>query len=349
MKKIFHYCFVVFLGLTGCVKEEIEAPNSAEVVVEKSVVKVGEPVQFKFTNTSDVITFYSGEATKKYSNIDKISVDASLMVSFDSKGEWEGYGGHMSLIYSKDFVGIDSLYSNNTLLSNYEKQVTDSLSIDSLGLDEEVIDFKLDSLREIFVEDKGILTDKELFDKATWEKIEGVTFGENWVEKHADVDLSALSGKKVTLAFKRANNVNHGNYYIYNYRVMAVSDELGSPMPYIDLGAGFYPYTPGDVTSFGYWFLNGSRMQSNAGNPWWSSGPMEHYLLMAALNLDEENFPVEGSRGTTIKGYVDKLEEYEYAYSEPGVYEATFIFINRGDNGNDAKEVVRTVEIIVEE
>ncbi|MBI9064151.1 MAG: DUF5017 domain-containing protein [Marinilabiliaceae bacterium] len=347
MKNILFYCTIVLFAITGCTSDDIEYPGT-QVVVDKVQVKVGELVKFNVTNSPDMVTFYSGELGKKYEDIDKINVKASLMVSFESFGTWSGSANEMALLYSSDFVGIDSIYSKNGILDDYLRQVTDSLSADSLGLSEEVIDLKLDSLKTIFAKKEQIVDDMVLYDEATWTEIEGVNFGgDNWDTKLAEVDLSELSGQKVTLNFRRKDNINHGNYYIKYYKIMAVNDEIGA-MPYIDLGAGYYNYTPGEKSELGEWIVEGGEIKANEAWPWWEQ-PMEHYLLMAPINLDKKEFPVQGARGVTIKGLVDKLEDYEYSYAEPGVYEATFIFMNSGEKGKDAKEVIQSFEITVVE
>lgn len=105
MKNIIRYCGLLLVGLAACMEDE--APSvKLNVVLDKQVYQVGEPVTFKLNGNPDNIVFYSGEVGHNYAYKERYHADGDLLVKFNS---WVRYGDiyhNLKFLVSSDFSGI---------------------------------------------------------------------------------------------------------------------------------------------------------------------------------------------------------------------------------------------------
>lgn len=116
MKKYFY--ILIYLAsalLFGCSKYELESPDF-EVAADKTLVAVGEEINFKFTGNPSVFYFYSGQFLNNYEDNNALE-QQNVMLSFESTTAAGTQNGQLDVLISNDFNGNYEI--NNIRATNW--------------------------------------------------------------------------------------------------------------------------------------------------------------------------------------------------------------------------------------
>lgn len=105
MKRSALISVILILSVISCTKYEAPSSN-LEVTVDKSTIKVGEPVTFKFNGNPDNIVFYSGEYGHDYAEKNNYDRVGTLYFNFSSFVRNGVIAQNISVLVSVDFNGI---------------------------------------------------------------------------------------------------------------------------------------------------------------------------------------------------------------------------------------------------
>jgi len=107
MKNMKHNIYIALLAIlviSSCKKLEVEAPEF-DVTIDKTTVKVGENVNFKFTGNPDLITVYRGIAGENYDFRTRVSANGIPQLNFTTLIQNTGEVNTLRLMVSNDFNG----------------------------------------------------------------------------------------------------------------------------------------------------------------------------------------------------------------------------------------------------
>jgi len=115
MKKYLYVqlCLTVLI-FYGCSKYELENPDF-EVTADKTVVKVGEEIKFKFEGNPQILYFYSGQFLNDYEQKQELN-QTNLLFSFESTVANGTQDNQVDVLISNDFNGnyvIDDIKAAN--------------------------------------------------------------------------------------------------------------------------------------------------------------------------------------------------------------------------------------------
>lgn len=310
MKKtvyILSMLFLVTLVFQSCEDlEEVEVPNF-EVAFNKTA-KVGETITFTMNNAPDFLSFYSGEFGHEYKNNNRFKAEGEYFLSFDTARNY--------------FDGTSATDDAWSLLA----------STDYSG--------------------SGTVEDVQA---ATWTDIsDQFTFATNRTYEPTNsgkVNISEFAGDEpVYLAVrvyaegKKAEGNRQGVFRLFSFDIsLAVADESYS-LDITNLNSpGFKPVNvegshPTNSTK-DIWNNKGSYYELSADQAEYTN---EDWLISNPINLAGA---VPPDRGFPLKTYSDKLETFEYTYTEPGTYQVAFVGNNETIYGQkvNIKEYTITV------
>lgn len=105
MKRIYYLLTLTVMGLSSCVKEEIDPPTF-EVSTAATSYKVGEAVKFDIKGNADIVTFWSGEDGFNYDNKERtVLTGGKIEMSFTSRVEFGRQERNLQVYLSNDFSG----------------------------------------------------------------------------------------------------------------------------------------------------------------------------------------------------------------------------------------------------
>lgn len=118
-------CICLLVSMSSCERDSIENLD-VEVYTNKEVYKTNDTVTFNFTNSADLITFYSGEPGKIYKYKDRIELEGGrLEVRMETQELYGVQDQNLNFLVSSDFNGN---YTKEGVESatwhNYSDQVT---------------------------------------------------------------------------------------------------------------------------------------------------------------------------------------------------------------------------------
>lgn len=107
MKKISYFSIaLIVLAVISCRKDEPDTPTF-NVSVGQSTINVNDSVTFHFDGNADVITFYSGELGKEYSNKDRTNAEGlKLQLTLGTRVLYGIQTDNLSLLCSSEFSGL---------------------------------------------------------------------------------------------------------------------------------------------------------------------------------------------------------------------------------------------------
>ena len=287
-------------------------------------IYAGEPMTFTFDGNPDYIVFYSGTEGNQYANRNRTNIEIE----------------RMDISYY-----ITQRYTTRQ-------------------------DFKTPILHVMVSEDfSGALT-AEAVQAATWKDLSaqsGSTTADqpfpvpnpDAVEKNptgyaraTNVDFSAYKDKQFYFAFKylaglhptisggsgaNATYANHPRIDITEMNMQKVATTGGESITMDDLQNewGFSTVFVNSTSQATYTISSNTLMFQPQNDH--RDKPVEVWMISQRLDPTA----VEPDRGTALKGTNVRLTSYEYTYTEPGTYTATFIATNA--NMWDSKETIREV------
>ena len=301
---------LVTLGFQSCEDlEVVDAPNFE--VAFNATAKVGEPVEFTVNNAPNFLYFYAGDFEHQYKYRDRTNADGTVTMSFLNSQKWglgDNKAGLLTVWYSKDYDGSGT---------------------------------------------------PEAVDAATWTEISDrfniSTLYDFALQESGAVDVTDLAdGNPIYFAFK---------YFCDNTATRPAEwwlDELNIQMDVADAPApltvatektpGFKPvdaqgvvsgwnankwYWSSDKGSNGLWRMRGQVKVSGS----WITN--EDWLITNAINLTK----VAPDKGEALKTYSEKLDTFEYTYTEAGTYTITFIANNETIHGQQEKIQEYTITV----
>jgi hypothetical protein len=96
----------ILLFFFSC-KKSVDVPNPAfDVTVEKNTFRVKDTIEFKFTGSANIITFYSGEPGKEYQFRERFEVDGKPQMQFTSYSQFGPQSNSLRLMVSSDFKNV---------------------------------------------------------------------------------------------------------------------------------------------------------------------------------------------------------------------------------------------------
>ncbi|PWJ57747.1 uncharacterized protein DUF5017 [Dyadobacter jejuensis] len=304
---------VASLTVGACSVDKVALPE-LQVTTEKVSYKVGEVVNFNFEGNPDRIYFFSGELGKRHEFAGRATADGTPQLQFSTLRENGKQEGSLRLMLSTDFPGITVGDYEATQKSITEASWTDITGPATLSTGTKVSSGALDLSeyaqegQPVFIGFKYLATPGSIQNK--------------WTISDLTLKNVLSDGTSYTLA-------NMTNTAISNYGVST-------------------NYSPGWASywiSSGYtWGLSSNRLiitgATSAAN---ATLPAESWTLMGPVDLTK----VTPDVGQHLKGLDTRLENYEYSYSAPGTYNATFVAASTNVYGD--REVVRTVQITITE
>ena len=301
---------------TSCDNNSIEELDfNVSIENGTTTVKAGEPVTFLFSGDPDYLIFYSGEFGKKYANRNRYHADIQdLTLTYDLELKYarKDYRNGLRVLISEDFSGV---------------------------------------------------YDEENVNAATWTDLDGqlkvpvITSTYEGYQSGAvtdvTIDMSAYEDKPFYIALE--------------YNMSPLTDqELADGQVHPD--AYFYPelsYTldgktmekTSPKTDFNFGFVDIVRNTNSTDNPTVTNcddtrvsingrrGRNGTHIWAISQKIDASK--VSADEGESIKSLSAALPSYEYIYTEPGEYTATFVA--RNANAWNMAEAVREITITVTE
>lgn len=100
--------------ISSCSKEQDVPTPDFDVKLAQTTYAVGEPIEFEFTGSADVVTFFSGESGAEYRHKDRTKAEGKPQLQFATylQAGASTQTNTLSLLISKDFTGtydIDNL------------------------------------------------------------------------------------------------------------------------------------------------------------------------------------------------------------------------------------------------
>ncbi len=312
------YGILALLGCLagGCDNNGIdELRFDADLNDVRQTYRVNEPVTFAIHGSPDYLVFYSGENGKKYANRHRTTAEVE----------------ELSLVYNLEL---------NYARKNYRNGV------------------------KVWVSDDfdGVL-DEASIGKATWTDMEGKLKvpvidnpSEGYVHgnvKNVTVDLSDYKYKPFYIALELdlepltpqelAAGQAHPDVHFYPKLIQTVDgNQLEKTSPKADFGFNFvkikYNDDPKDnptvtVADDAKVTINGRRGRNGT------------HIWAVSQAIDAST--VDPDEGTSIKSYSSELAVYEYVYTRPGEYTATFSA--RNANAWNCTEQIKEVKVVVTE
>lgn len=327
----------------------ISVQTSEEVTLENNVITVNRntPVKFNIAGEPDNITFYSGETGhnfdyRKRTLIDPSQIKSSVM-TFD----------------------IENQYSTDAANENlYNMYISETFQ----GLNKE--DFSADcQLLSEFTEWQEWVPSDQLPQKAN-------------EKKSYELDLLSYLGKNITLAIHYhpqplTATIVQPKVHFRNFKIINTlfngTEEVLYPS-----GLGFTPVNlwSADLSSVeidanlkkndGYYDGNGNIIESalwygtvtnNIWGMWNLSSANTGYFYVHSTPADKGLRPswlvsdyllinkCTPDEGVAIKNISNRLDSYEYAYSEPGTYRAVFVLNNANYKEEDSKVITMIINV----
>jgi hypothetical protein len=311
MKKSFFIVTIMLLGtlvFQSCDdQEEVLAPSFE--VAFNATAKVGEPVEFAVNNAPDFLSFFSGEFSSEFKNSERATAEGDFFLSFvTTRHYFDGASrsdNAWSFLVSTDYSG------SGTIEDVQAATWTD-------------------------------LTDEFVFATArTWSpKTES---GAVNITQFAG-DLPTYFAVRIYAEGKKSEGNRQGNFHLDDFNItLAVANEDYSIEVANLQTPGFKPVnvegTHPTIAAKDNWINKGSLFEMNGDQAEYTN---DDWLITNPVNLSGSVAP---DRGTPLKTYLDKLENFEHTYSEPGTYSIAFVGTNQTIYGKkqEIKEYTITV------
>jgi hypothetical protein len=312
----------VFL-FTACENESVKYPDFSVKLAEGQVIQqIGDTLVCKKTNNlkfifegnPDMLVFYSGLPGNEYKHKDRTEIDGNPSMSFRT-----------TLTFGLQFTGL-KVYVSSTFPGITRDETIDRVNVANMEYWQEITHLC------------NLPTTKNAPDN---------------VKNSPKIDLSDFKGKPLYLAFRVFHpNGNESTWRIENFSIInaynGVDIEVGT---FRNIG-----FTAFDMLATSDPYLNNGNVTDKTNRRWDLRNTASNYIIGGASNgstIDNDDWAISTKidltktfpdLGEAIKGFDNApLEEYEYAYNVPGIYNITFLGVN--SMYNERKENIR--ELIV--
>jgi len=311
------------IGILSCSKRlgEVKLPEF-EVTTEKTTYKVGEPVIFNFTNTTEIISFYSGASGNDY-----LYKDSGLVVPIADYGA--------TLEFSTQLAGTGTQANQVSVwISNDYSGKNDFASVKAATWTEITSLFKLATSTTLLVSGT-----KEI--SSYFSSNRPVYIGFRYITMPQAINLAARTWYVQNLSVKSlAPPVNNQPIFITNHEHSGfqIINQYPVEAPSVS------NVTATRITLLGNAFKIPTDSLYVPGSPW-NDPQTETWAVSKGLTKNPVALPKNYS--VAVKGInTDFLESYSYIYTAAGTYKAYFV----GTNGNidDTETVVKELTLVIE-
>ena len=286
--------------------ETVDAPNFD--VAFNATAKVGEPITFSVTNAPNFLNFYSGEYGREFKNSDRYNAEGEFFLNFDTARHYFDGTSKDDNAWS---LLVSTDYTGSGTIADVQaatwKDVTDR--------------FVFATARTYDPTNSGMVNISDLAgDKPTYFAIRVYAEGKNsegnrqgvFQVKSFDISL-AVTGES------------------YSLDIASISNPGWKPVNV----EGTHP----SVSAKDNWISKSGLYEMSADQAEYTN---DDWLITFPVNLAGSVAP---DTGTALKTYSEKLNSFDYIYTEPGTYTIAFVGSNEtiyGQKGN-IKEYTITV------
>ncbi len=300
MKKTIIYLTGLLVLAAGC-KQDVVFDVDYNILLDGSnTYYAGEPVKFNIEGDVDNIIFYSGENGKEYVNKDRYSIpmeeveDVKLNLSITS--QYGNLNEGFSVYISKTFTGLDGTdgEADRTLIRN-------------------MVEGGMEGWKKIPYEDPKngaehteefsfSLNDyRELYSLAFhWNPQFSTSQAQRTYRVNGELVLTLKDGSTSSMALKAMD-----------FTPVMMNEQIENPYQKNSGNGSIRFDTAFDISFQGV----GANVLDYRLDGWCISTPAPANRL-------------ENDKGQVIKGIQNFMDSYEYTYSKPGTYKATFVGIN---------------------
>ena len=318
---------ILLLGLivSACSKQDykIETP-SFNVVPQKVVCKVGEPIVFDMSGSADLVMFYSGEFGNDYAYHDRGRLtQARMNLSFETQATTSGSArrfnpAYTPVSYSTDFNGVCDFENMNAAQWNDISSMFEFPPVDGM--------VDVNNGKMVVASGNGDLTD--LFPSQETPIYLRFYYKVNKYEAASGIGRTAI----------KISNFNiNGITQTGSIPLYSISD-----IPWDTVRAeSWNTVTSGNDKT--YFPPQRDYLQFQC--EWNAQQDRELWMIAGPIYMAEEiNSGVEPA--VCIKAVADPdLHTYSYSYTTPGTYKPTFVAANSSVYGR--REVVKQFEVVV--
>lgn len=299
---------LIVLLMIGCKKDAIETPD-VSVTVEKSTFKVGEPVVFNLKGNPDFISFYSGEYGNDYAYLGGRTMDIkSFSLAFQTRVRNGNQPNQFSVHISSDFNGK---YDIASVRSGNFKDITDLVTLSTVNT-VYAPSGELDLTPMVTDKSKPLYIGFRYVVKAQT-AVNGTQ--RNWDVR--DLTLKTLTDIGQTTAIDQ----------------LTAAWTLVEDGSIVEPGRNTVNENTGLITLRGNATAEGKLVETEA---WAISKAID---LNTVILGPDKSIPVKSISETIVP-------VYNYTYTKPGIYKATFEVSNNRVDGK--KTILKEIEITIE-
>jgi hypothetical protein len=293
---------------------KIDADQVIEQIGDTLVCKKTDNLKFLFEGNPDMLVFFSGHQGNDYRFKDRTEIDGTPSFSFRT-----------TLTFGLQFTGL-KVYVSSTFPGITRDETIDRVNVANMEYWQEITD------------QCNLPTTKNAPDN---------------VKNTPKIDLSDFKGKPFYLAFRVFHpNGNESTWRIENFSIINTYEGT-------DIEVGTFKnigFTAFDMLASSDPYLNNGNTTDKTNRRWNLTNTASNYIIGGGSNgstIDNDDWAISTridltktfpDLGEAIKGFDNApLEEYEYAYNVPGVYNITFLGVN--SLYNERKESIK--ELIV--
>lgn len=317
MKKYIYYTSaMLLLSFTGCEQQIYEDVDYNITLDSSNTYVAGEPVKFNIDGQVDNLVFYSGETGSQYKFKDRYSVPVEQVNSATLKMRFQaryGLEGGLDVFISDSFEGLkgDDAAADKATISN---MVANGMA----GWQK--LDYQEGASTKWTTQSFDLTPYLNNFCIAIhWHPVRDGKSAQRtyWVNGDLTLDMQGTAPSSIDIAG-------------LNLVSVMMNDEITDPYV-INNGNGSIVFNKPTTASILFQGIGATALKY-ALDGWVISTP-------SALNK------VSNDQGTVIKNLQNYMEDYEYTYSEPGTYTATFSGINANykGTGKDVQEIKITI------
>lgn len=326
MKKMIFKTIMLFslmMFVTSCEDNTLKQPvfdvkvddSQVSSMIEDTIVcQKNSFLRFIISGDPDMITFFSGHFGSEYQYRNRTEIDGEPSFSFQT-----------NLTYGTVFDGL-KVYTSSTFPGISRNDSVDRVNISNMEYWEEI------------TSQCNLPVTKTAPNNST---------------TSPSIDLTSFKGKPFYLAFRLVHpKGGEGTWKLSNLRIInkynsieSVVGTFGSiGLTAFDMNATFDPYLDDagktDKTNKRWDFSKAADNLIAVGGSTGNATDNDDWAISNAINLTKAT----PDKGVGIKGYDNApLTEYEFAYTDPGVYTVTFIGVN--SVGKETAETVRNLII----